>query len=339
MVKLIMLGNLKDDLRFAGRLLAKSPAFTLIATVCIALGSGAVTTIFSGMNAIILRPLPGSTDGARLVDLDRRTVDGSQGASSSYHLYELIQARQTTLDGLAAWSKVDLSIGVNGEGHAVYGNIVTGNYFSVLGVRPALGRFFVTDEDRTPMASPVLVVSYSFWNSRLGADPDAIGRTLSVNGHPYTLIGVTPPEFRGVFTPLKTDAWVPLKMQPQLRPGRDLTDAPWLRLFGRFKVGADWKTAGRDLTPIAAEHAARAAEPLAFASYNTIHGSGLTGLPDDARRAFLGFAGLLLGAAILVLFIASVNVGSMLTARGIARQGEMAVRSALGAASASFGNF
>ena len=329
-----MLSAIAADLLFATRLFRRSPAFTAISILCIALGSGAVTTIYSAVNSIVLRPLPGVTDGTRLVGLERRQADYREGVSGSYHYYDTLREAATTLADLAGWSKVDLSIGVDGAGYGVYGNIVTGNYFDVLGVRPALGRFFLPGEARAPGESPLVIVSYSFWRSHLAADAGAIGRTLTVNGHPYTLIGVTPPAFRGVFTPLKPDAWVPLTMQAELRPGRDLTDAPWMWLFGRMKPGITQVQVRDELSTLTAAYAREAAEPSGFRVYDHVRVSSLTGLPGDAQPTFLGFAALLFGAASLVLLIASLNVASMLSARGIARRGELAVRAALGASRA-----
>ena len=326
--------TLLNDLRFAGRMLRKSPVFTAVAVLVVSLGTGAVTTIYSGMNAIVLRPLPGTTDGNRLVLFDRRSPDFSEGSSGSYLFYSHLRDRSKTLDDAAAWSKVSLSIAAAGEGNAVYGNIVSGNYFSVLGMRPVVGRFFAPDEDRTPLTHPVVVVSHSFWESRLGADSSAIGRTVAVNGHPYTLIGVAPPGFRGVFTPLKTDAWVPLMMQAQVRPGRDLTNSSWLWMFGRMRDGVTREATQRELSTLTAAWATEAGESAGNRRYTAIRLTALTGLPDDARDAFLGFTSLLLGAAGLVLLIASVNVASMLSARAIARRREMALRTALGAARA-----
>jgi predicted permease len=322
---------LAADLRLAFRMIRRNPAFVLVSVLCIAIGTGAVTTIFSSMNALMLRPLPGTTDGARLLLLERKDANGREGVSGSYNLYDLFRTRAATLDGVAAWSKVDLSVGPEGDAHSVYGNIVSASYFTVLGVRPGLGRFFAPAEDLVPNGAPVVVVSYGFWKSRLGGDPDAVGRPIAVNGHPYTLIGVTPPGFVGVFTPLRTDAWVPLAMQPQLRPGRNLGDTPWLWLFGRLKTGATSQAAIRELSALTAEYSRRTPEPNSYTAYDHILASPLTGLPSDARTAFFGFAALLLTAALLVLLIASVNVASLLSARGVTRGGELAVRSALGA--------
>src|SRR5678816_223907 len=310
------------DLRFAIRMLRRSPVFTVVAIAIISLGCGAVTTIFSGINAVVLRPLPGTADPDRLFLFERRSRDFSEGVSGSYLYYRHLVENARTASGIAAWSKAALSIAVNGEGHAVYGNIVSGNYFSVLGERPALGRFFVPDEDRTPLANPVLVVSHDFWERRLGADTAAIGRTVNVNGHPYTIIGVTTSGFRGVFSPLKVDAWVPLMMQAQLRPGADLMNDTWLWMFGRLAPGVTRDAARRELTALTEAWLSETKEPAGYKRYASIRITDLTGLPDDARRAFLGFTSLLFGAAGLVLVIASVNVGSMLSARAIARQRE-----------------
>jgi putative ABC transport system permease protein len=329
-----VLQTLGSDLRFTGRMLRRSPVFTVVAVLIISLGCGAVTTIFSGINAVVLRPLPGTTDPDRLVMLERRTRDFDEGVSGSYLYFRHLSDRAHTLAGVAAWSKVSLSIAAGGESVGIYGNIVSGNYFRVLGERPALGRFFLPDEDRTPLASPVIVVSHDFWTSRLGADTGAIGRTVQVNGHPYTLVGVTTPTFRGVFSPLKVDAWVPLTMQAQLKPDRDLEDQPWLWMFARLAPGATRASVQRELVALTESWIRDTREPASFQRFVGIRLTDLTGLPDDARRAFLGFTSLLLGAAMLVLVIASVNVASMLSARAVARRREMVLRTALGASRA-----
>jgi predicted permease len=320
---------LAQDCRFALRLLGRTPLFTAVAVLCIALGAGAVTTIFSAMNAVVLRPLPGAADPDRLVDIERRSQDGSERAQASYSLYEQMRDGSKTMDDVAAWSKVDLSIGIDGRGHAVYGNIVSGNFFRVLGVKPALGRFFLPQEDRTPLTHPVVVVAHSFWKRQLGADPNAVGKAVTVNGHPFTIVGVAPPGFRGAFTPLDVQAWVPLMMQAQLRPGRDLTTAVWLWTFGRLKPGASVESARQELGAIISNYAATRVD--SYGAYTSATLSPMTGLPVDAKAAFLGFAAIFFGAALFVLLIASVNVAAMLSARGIARRREMAVRAALGA--------
>ena len=188
-----MLATLRQDLRLAARLLWSSPLFTLVAVACIAIGSGAVTTIVSAGNAMVLRPLAGSDDGSRLIRIERKQPGGSDGVSLSYPWYTAMRDASQTLGGLAAWGKASLVLrGGSGPGDAVYGSLVSGNLFDVVGVRPLLGRFFLPEEDRTELTHPVLVVSERYWRAHLGADSAAVGRDLLVNGRPFTLIGVAP---------------------------------------------------------------------------------------------------------------------------------------------------
>ena len=323
------------DVRYAGRMLRKNPVFTVVVVVVIALGTGAVTTVFSAMNAMLLRPLPGVSAGDRLVTLERKALDGQRGVSGSLPYVRYLRERSRTLDDVGAWGKAALTIDAGAESVVASGFLVTGNYFSVLGVRPSIGRFFAPEEDSVPLAHPVIVLSHAFWKRWFSADSGVIGRQVVVNGHPFTVIGVASAEFRGIAGPIVTDAWVPLMMRGALRPGitRDLSDPShaWLQMFGRLSDGATADAAARELSALTAARAATALEPASFAVYSTVRLSPLTGLPEDAGRATFAFMSLLLGAAALVLIIASVNVAAMLSARAIARRRELAVRAALGA--------
>src|SRR5688572_24399309 len=155
-----MLESLTNDLHFAGRVLRKAPLFTIVAVMCISLGSGAVTTVFSAINAMVLRPLPGAEDAGSLFRFERKEPGKNDGISASHPYYEYLRDRTRTLDGLLAWGKASLSLrpaGTGEMGTAVYGSYVSGNFFSVLGVRPLLGRFFLPEEDRADLANPVIV--------------------------------------------------------------------------------------------------------------------------------------------------------------------------------------
>ncbi|MDQ3348690.1 MAG: ABC transporter permease [Acidobacteriota bacterium] len=325
-----ILGTLVADARLAGRMLRKSPVFTLVVVFVISLGSGAVTTIFSGMNALVLRPLPGVPDVAGLLSVRPARTDGTAAEQGSYDFYRYLHDRAHTLD-TAAWGRVALTITAGDQGTAAYGNMVSGNYFDVLGVRPALGRFFTEDEARAPGAHPVVVLSHPFWRSRLDGDPAAPGRMILVNGIPITVIGVAPEGFEGIYTGLRADAWVPLTMQPQLRPRSNLTHASWLWLFGRLREGATMEASRQELSALAVARARDRGETFPPDTAPSVRVAALTGLPNGEAGMLLGFMSVLLGAAALLLLIAGVNVAAMLSARYAARRRELAVRAALGA--------
>ncbi|AHG93676.1 permease (plasmid) [Gemmatirosa kalamazoonensis] len=331
-----MLQTLARDLRFAGRMLRKTPVFTAIAVLVIALGTGAVTTIFSVANAVALRPLPGVSNADAVVEVHRALPDGTGDNWVSYPLYRFLRDGAATrpMADLAAWSFMPLTIDAGEESVAAQGAIVTGNYFGALGVRPALGRFFTPDEDGAPGAHPVVVISHGFWTTRLGADPRVIGRTVRVNGYAFTVVGVAPPRFGGVFALMRTDAWVPMAALPLLSPGNDLLTNPrpgWLQTFALVRSGVDRSVVQRELSRLVAQYAAEGNGPADDRRYTTVRLASLSGLPYDMHGRVLGFMALLLGASGLVLLIASINVAAMLLARAVARRRETAVRLALGA--------
>jgi predicted permease len=321
--------TLVADLRLTIRMLLARPLFAAVVIVAISLGVGGVATIFSGLNALVLRPLPGVTNGDRLVLIDRRTPDFSEGASASFRYYEHLRDNARSLSGAAVWSRVPLTIVAGQDAYALSGNIVSDNYFDVLGVRPAAGRFFDDGTGGTGAPEPAIVLSHATWTSRFGGDPSVLGRSIAVNGRPYLIIGVAPAAFRGVFTPLTVDAWVPLAAQPHVHPQRDLVDQPWLWMFGRLQPGIEPSQARSELSTLAAGWVAAGGDRLV--RYTSARLTPLTGLPDDARQALLGFGAVLLGAALLVLIIAAANVSTLLAMRATARRREMGIRTALGA--------
>ena len=322
------------ELRYALRLLRQAPLFTLVAGLVVALGIGAVTTIFSAANGLAFRPLPGASEPDRLVEIHRTDKEGRGSHSASYPYYRALRERSESLSGLAAWSMLALTVRTGDqEGTRALGNLVSGNYFEVLGVRPAAGRFFAPDEDRIPGARPVVVLSHAFWSRAFGEDPGVVGRTLSINGHPFTVVGVASRGFQGVYAALSTDVWVPMMMQSQVRGTGDLLSSAgssWLELIGRRRDGVGRDQVRAELAAVTASFAGKG-EPSDLGRFSGVAVDPLGAVPAEANGPFLGFLALLLAASGLVLAIASVNVTGMLLARAAARRREILVRLSLGA--------
>jgi predicted permease len=322
--------TLIQDLRMGVRAIRRAPGFALVATLIVALGVGAASAVFATMDALLLRPLPVHEPG-RLVSLSEE-LGTEQRSFFSYPQYLEYRDRTASALDLAASAHTTLSVRVGELAEARMTEFATGNYFDVLGIRPALGRW-VTPADDAADAEPVAVISYELWQSQFGGHPDAIGRTVQVNGTPLTVVGVAGPDFRGVLLPVRTELWVPVANYPRLVPsesdfflGWDNLD--WLVPFGRLAPGISVVRAGGVVD--AAAHTIAADFPVErVVTGGRLH--RMTGLPVSLRAPVAWFFALLLATAALLLFVASVNVSGMLLARAPGRRREMAVRVAVGA--------
>jgi predicted permease len=330
--------NLWQDVRYAARMLRKSRAFTLVAVVSLAIGIGANTAIFSVANALLFPQLP-FAEPARLVDVHEAASDHNGPLSVSYPAYQYYRDENKAFSQLACWGELPLSVSTNEAARTAHGMIVSGNYFETLGVSPARGRFFTKEEDETPGAHAVAVISHRFWQRHFGGDAAIVGRAVTLNGTPFTVIGVAPEKFTSTIPLYAPDVWVPLMMQEQVMPAsRRLSarNAEWLYMTGRLRAGVSVEEAQASMTLLAGNLAAaypemnrREGEPER--SRGGVELTAVGALPREDRFALVGFLGLMLAVVGLVLLIACANLSSLLLSRAAARRREIAVRLALGA--------
>ena len=211
----------RRDLGHAARLLRRNPVLTITATLSLAIGIGANTTIFTVVNALLFQPPPGVVEPSRLVDIGS-SRGGVGFGPSSYPNYLDIRQRATTVEAMYAYSRFPQAMSIGGAGNGVgadsiFGNVVTVNYFAVLGALPAVGRLFDAGDSDRPGASPVVVLSHLLWTRRFEKDPTIVGRTLTLNGHPFTVVGIASEGFHGTGV-RALDVWVPMGMVATVTP-------------------------------------------------------------------------------------------------------------------------
>jgi predicted permease len=324
--------ELLQDLRYSLRMMFRNRAFTMLAVLTLAIGIGANTTVFSWVDAMLLRPLSGVTSADRLVAVETLTPSGGF-VPNSYPDYRDFRDHLTLLSGIAVTHPSAFSVGQQDHAERVWGELVSGNFFSVLGTRAAVGRVFLPEEyGDKPGAFPLVVISDRFWRSHFNANPSIVGKTIRVNQHDLTVIGVADPAFHGSFAGEAFDLWIPYMMQPVLN-GVDewmLRDRADRNMFGiaRLKPGVTVAQTRAELASLAGR--------MAIADADTNQGLSATVLPladshFGPQSLLLAPLSILMGVCGVLLLIVCANVANLLLARATVRQKEFSTRLALGA--------
>src|SRR6516225_4645106 len=321
--------SLWQEIRYSLRVIAKAPGFAAIAILTLALGIGANTTIFSWINSALLNPVPGITNADDVVSLTLNKP-GEKAFPFTYPDIEALRNEQQSFAGITACGFAHMSLTGTSKPERVWGMVASANYFDVLGVRPILGRAFLAAEDETPGGAPVAVVSYRLWQTHFGANPEVVGRTIGINQHLYTIVGVTPAAFQGSQTGVRTDIWVPMMMEAQFEPLGDLLNDHhqfWLLAFGRLKPGIRLEQAQQEMTLRLKQEVE--SYPEEHKGHESVTVYPLWRNPFGLNQFLSTLLPILMCIAGMVLLLACANVANLMLVRSVGRRRELAIRMSL----------